>query len=296
MRALDYQRGARRPGSGELVGELVGAGLGRARTFYEGEPVLTNGVPTRHAALIINGLLKVMLPSAEPDKAGILLSIRGPGDLVGEETAILGEASPDGYGHSAGGLVVTALTVVSVRVFPAEQLHRFLSDHPAFLWPVAAALCERLADAEARIASAARDNADSRLARLLCDLERHGVPDDGRVVGWRPVPESRFISAMLSLLPGLVPAGKPLTGSSRAGAPAGSSPPDTAPSCARYPDPCPYSWCPDPPSGLELAGHTRHGSCLTFSVAKWCVSGRRTHPARSRSYSRHTTRSSESPV
>lgn len=181
MRALDYQRGAWRPGTRDLAE----AGLGRARRFSAGEPVLTNGVSTHHAALITDGLVKVMLPSAKPDKAGILMSIRGPGDLVGEEAAILGEASPTGYGHSPGGLVVTALTDVSARVFPAEQLRRYFSEHPTFLWPVAAALCERLADAEARIASAARDNADSRLARLLCDLERHGVPDYGRGNGWR---------------------------------------------------------------------------------------------------------------
>jgi CRP-like cAMP-binding protein len=80
--------------------------------------------------------------------------------------------------------MVTALTDGDARVFPAEQLRRFLVEHPAVLWSVAAGLCERLIGAEARIASVARDNADCRLARLLCDLERHGDADyDGPVPG-----------------------------------------------------------------------------------------------------------------
>lgn len=152
--------------------------------------MLTNGVPGQHAALITRGLVKVMLPGAAGpkaalrDKAGILLSIRGPGELIGEETAIYDGVSPaDAAGPGAGRLMVTGLTVGSARVFPIEQLHRFLVEHPAVLWPVAAGLCERLADAEARIASAARDNADCRLARLLCDLERYGVADYGEVPG-----------------------------------------------------------------------------------------------------------------
>jgi CRP/FNR family transcriptional regulator, cyclic AMP receptor protein len=179
VRALDgLKGGAWRAGTTEL--EV----LGRRRTFFEGEPLLTNGAPGQHAALILGGLVKVTLPgTAGPgatirDKAGILLSIRGPGELVGEETAIYDGGRPaDKTAPSAGRLMVTGLTNGSARVFPAEQLRRFLAEHPDVLWPVAAGLCRRLSDAEARIASAARDNADARLARLLCDLERYGAPD-----------------------------------------------------------------------------------------------------------------------
>jgi hypothetical protein len=69
-------------------------------------------------------------------------------------------------------------------------LRRFLEGQPAAMFSVAQGLCERLADAEARIASAARDNADRRLARLLCDLERYGTPDwaQGREGMAVPVP------------------------------------------------------------------------------------------------------------
>ena len=180
MRALDYQRGTWRPGARELTLELAEAGLGRSRLFAPGQLVLSHGIPGQHVALITSGLVRVTLPSddwpaaASSNKGGILLSIRGPGDLLGEEAAILDKWSLAGYAHDAGSLMVTALTTGSARVFPAEQLGRYLDEHPAALGVVAAGLCERLADAEARIASAARDNADCRLARLLCDLERYG--------------------------------------------------------------------------------------------------------------------------
>jgi CRP-like cAMP-binding protein len=184
MRALDYQRGAWRPGSKTLAAELAAAGFGRNRRFTSGQPVLTNGIPGQHVALITGGLVKVTMSSADgpaaasSDKGGILLSIRGPGDLLGEEAVFLDETSPTGYLHSPGSLRATALTPGSARVFPAEQFERYLRvQQPGFLWMVVQGLCERLADAEARIASAARDNADCRLARLLCDLERHGIPD-----------------------------------------------------------------------------------------------------------------------
>jgi CRP/FNR family transcriptional regulator, cyclic AMP receptor protein len=178
VRAFDYERGAWRPGARDLAA----AGLGRSRRFYKRQLVLTHGVPAQHAALITNGLVKVTLPrtseseAASGDKTGLLLSIRGPGDLVGEETAILDEVSPTGAGYKAGRFMVTAITDGTARVFPADHLRRYLAEHPAALWPVAAGLCERLADDEERIASAARDNADRRLARLLCDLERYGIP------------------------------------------------------------------------------------------------------------------------
>ncbi len=173
MRALDYERSAPRPGTRELAA----AKLGRSRLFLEGEPAFGTA---QHVALITSGLVKVTLPSTEPDKVpGTLLWIRGPGDLVGEEAAILGEIPGAGNGHRAGRLRATAITSGYARVFPAEQLRRFLVEHPAVLWAVAEGLCERLKDAEARIASTAHDNADRRLAGLLCELERHGGPDEG---------------------------------------------------------------------------------------------------------------------
>jgi CRP/FNR family cyclic AMP-dependent transcriptional regulator len=129
---------------------------------------LAQGPAASHAALITRGLVKITADSHT------FLTIRSEGDLIGEEAAILGPQAGSGL---SGLTVATALTSGTAQVFTAEQLRRFLEGQPAAMFSVAQGLCERLADAEARIASAARDNADRRLARLLCDLERYGTPD-----------------------------------------------------------------------------------------------------------------------
>ena len=166
------------PGSWRLPGS---AAVGDST---QGEPVLTHGVPGQHAALITSGLVKVTLPStsepeaASSDKTGTLAvdpRARGPrrrgnrdprGGFPRQRRLQHGplHGDRDYWRHRP-------------RVPRRCICAAYLAEHPAALWPVAAGLCERLADAEARIASAARDNADCRLARLLCDLERHGTPD-----------------------------------------------------------------------------------------------------------------------
>jgi CRP-like cAMP-binding protein len=86
--------------------------------------------------------------------------------------------------------MAVALTEGSARVFPAEQLRAYFGYHPSALQTAAQRLCQRLADAETRIVSAGRDNADRRLARLLCDLERHGHPDEDGAAGGTRIPIS----------------------------------------------------------------------------------------------------------
>ena len=73
-------------------------------------------------------------------------------------------------------MVATALTNVTARSIPPQAMSKFLRDHPEALAELALGLCERLEEAESRIASAGRDEANRRLAALLCDLERYGSP------------------------------------------------------------------------------------------------------------------------
>lgn len=53
------------------------------------------------------------------------------------------------------------------------ELRRLLLGNPAAAFAITRSLNDRLAEAEARLCSAARDSADRRLARLPCDLERY---------------------------------------------------------------------------------------------------------------------------
>jgi CRP-like cAMP-binding protein len=148
------------------------ASLGRRREFSPDQALFSQGAAASHAALIVRGLVKVMTAGGA-DGGGTFLAIRGPGELLGEEAALRGSASPV-RGRDPRLTVATALTPVTAQVFPVAQLRRFLYGHPPAVITVAQNLSDRLEEAEARIASAARDNADRRLARLLCDLGRYG--------------------------------------------------------------------------------------------------------------------------
>jgi CRP/FNR family transcriptional regulator, cyclic AMP receptor protein len=175
MRALD--------GFGQRLrlGALRGlASLGRRRVFDPGQVLFSKGPGASQTALITSGLVKIT--AASPGGHETFLAIRGPGDLIGEDAAFRG---PQGYAADGRQITVAALTAVTARVFPAEQLRRFLYDHPDAVFAVARSLGERLAEAETRICSAASDNADRRLARLLCDLERYGSPASTGETGTR---------------------------------------------------------------------------------------------------------------
>jgi CRP-like cAMP-binding protein len=141
--------------------------------------------------LITAGLVKLTAFSGGNPETGILLSIRGTGDLLGEQDA-LRELHPDRplrHRYDADlRPVATALTPVTARSIPTATLRQFLQTHAEVLAAVALGLAEHLEDAESRLASAGRDNADRRLARLLCDLERHSRPPEGRTGGGTVIP------------------------------------------------------------------------------------------------------------
>lgn len=158
------------------------ASLGRRRDFQAGRVLFSQGAGASYAALIVSGLVKVTAVSG-PGSHETFLAIRGPGELLGEDAAFR-QNPAQGSSRDGRLLVATALTALTARVFPAEQLRRYLYDHPAAAFALARTLGERLAEAESRIASAGRDNADRRLAQLLCDLERYGEPEhDGAEAG-----------------------------------------------------------------------------------------------------------------
>lgn len=148
--------------------------IGRYRPFTAGDLLFTQGPDGADAALIRTGIVK--MTAAACPRNDELLAIRRAGDLIGEDFAIR-ETYPCPVGKPAPRKAI-ALTAGNAIIFSAAQFRRFLEEHPATLLAVAHNLSERLAEAEERIASAARSNADQRLARALCnlhDLGRHGI-------------------------------------------------------------------------------------------------------------------------
>jgi CRP/FNR family transcriptional regulator, cyclic AMP receptor protein len=139
--------------------------------------VLFPSPPTpSHTVLITKGLVKLTANAGNGHPT--VLSIHGPGDLLGEHDALRYirkdlRRQPTSRDQDP---VATALTEVAARSFQPQTMARFLESHPEDLAAVAISLYERLEEAESRIASVGQDNADRRLARLLCDLERYGDP------------------------------------------------------------------------------------------------------------------------
>ncbi|TDB87613.1 Crp/Fnr family transcriptional regulator [Actinomadura sp. KC216] len=84
--------------------------LGTAESYRPGEVLLHQGEPGDRVLLLLAGRVKVSLV----DKAGngILLAIRGPGEVLGEIAMI------DGQNRSA---TVSAMDVCDVRALPAER-------------------------------------------------------------------------------------------------------------------------------------------------------------------------------
>lgn len=168
MRALD---GYSQP---MQLGPLKGlATLGSRWIYNRNDVLLPQTAGTSSAALITSGLVKVTAVSREGHET--FLAIRGPRELLGEDAVFRGtqQGRPQDSRR-----IVTALGRVQARVFHVDELRRFLLKNQAALNLVAQSISDQLAEAEARICSAGRDNADRRLARLLCDLERYGAPPE----------------------------------------------------------------------------------------------------------------------
>jgi CRP-like cAMP-binding protein len=162
LNALDPSRAAAKLDRLEASGLIY---LGRPRTVSVGGVILAQGPGAVSVALITGGLVKVTAD-------GTFLAILGEGDLIGEEIAIL--ASPVDAGSRV--TVSTALTRVTARVIAAEDLRLFFGRNPAALRAAAQSVCARMISAEARIAAAAHENADRRLAKFVCELEQYGTP------------------------------------------------------------------------------------------------------------------------
>ncbi|GAA2379815.1 Crp/Fnr family transcriptional regulator [Streptomyces carpaticus] len=125
--------------------------------FPEGQAVFWEGQPSRSALVIDHGHVKVTRQAA--DGTEVILAIRGPGEVMGDEGVLMGEV------RSATVTTITAVTGVDVA---AESLLSFIKDED--LWPVmykAAVWRRRESDQQALLA---RMGVRNRLARWLLEL------------------------------------------------------------------------------------------------------------------------------
>jgi CRP-like cAMP-binding protein len=156
--------------AGGFAGSLPAAVLdalraaGRKRRYPVGTTLLNEG--DRSASVILVEQGRVKISSYTEDGREIVLAVRGPGDLLGELSAI------DGGAMSA---TASALDPVQATVMPVEEFHEFLTRHAEAGVALLEIVTRRLRDADRkRIEFGAYDSV-GRVARRLLELaERFG--------------------------------------------------------------------------------------------------------------------------
>ena len=144
---------------------------GGRRRYRRGAVVFHEGGGSDEVVVVLAGRVKVSTVTA--DGKEVVLAFRGPGDLLGELSAIDGEA------RSA---TVGALEPVEAAILTANDFRAFLSAHPRVAILLLEMLARRLRDADRkRVEFGAHDTLGRVAARLVELAERYGEPVTGGV-------------------------------------------------------------------------------------------------------------------
>jgi CRP/FNR family cyclic AMP-dependent transcriptional regulator len=156
-----------RPFSPDQVALLRTAG--RPTTWNRGSFLLTEGERAGDAFLIERGKVKISVVSDSGYTT--LLAFRGPGELLGELSAL------DSRARSA---TATAMSAVQATRIPAAGFRRLLEQHGALTLAVLNSIVGRLRESDRRRAEFGGHSAGRRVAQVLAELaERHGQPPAG---------------------------------------------------------------------------------------------------------------------
>ena len=143
---------------------------GTARLYRKGEPLFLAGDKGGFVVLITAGRVKVTTPT--PTGAETVLSLRGPGDLVGELSAL--EDTP-----VERVATVVALEPVTCRVVRAAEFRALLAGHPSIALGLLRMVSSRLRAADRRIVEFGTYDTVRRLARLLAEMADQGAGLEG---------------------------------------------------------------------------------------------------------------------
>jgi CRP-like cAMP-binding protein len=131
----------------------------RRHPFARGETVLHEGMHADNVMVVLRGRVKLVTRSTSGQAA--LLGLRGPGELLGELSAL------DGHPRSAEAV---ALEDGEAGFMTATALRKWVHDHPPVSMALMLTLVARLREADRRRLSLATGNAAGRVARCLLDL------------------------------------------------------------------------------------------------------------------------------
>lgn len=141
---------------------------GARRHFKRGAYLLTEGEISDHVAVVLTGRAKVS--SFTPDGREVVLAVRGPGDLLGELSAL------DGGVRSAS---VSALEPVEALIIPSERFEHFLQDHARLAVMLLQMMSRRLRDADRKRIEFGAYDTPGRVARRIIELaDRYGETEE----------------------------------------------------------------------------------------------------------------------
>jgi CRP/FNR family transcriptional regulator, cyclic AMP receptor protein len=145
--------------------------IGRPRSYGAGVTLFHHGDDLGPVIVLLGGRVKVAAPSSAGRE--VIVAVRGPGDLLGEMSAI------DGEPRSA---TVTTLEPVDALLVAGSTFAAFLERRPRVALVILRTVAERLRYADAQQADFATHDVVGRVAHRLVELcERFGEPGEGRI-------------------------------------------------------------------------------------------------------------------
>lgn len=143
----------------------------RRKSFPRGSLIMREGSAGDDVMLVLSGRVKVIASGA--DEREVALALRGPGELVGEMSALA---------HSRRtATAVAADDDVELGIVSGPQFQQYLHDHPDVAAVVIRSLVRRLTEATRSLVDLATQDSVGRVARRLHELAAdHG---SGKLTG-----------------------------------------------------------------------------------------------------------------
>jgi CRP-like cAMP-binding protein len=149
--------------------DLISRGV--KRNFRRGAFLMTEGEASDHVILLLSGRAKISSYTA--DGKEVVLAVRGPGDLLGEFSAI------DGQSRSA---TVSALEPIEALIVPSERFIAFLAEHGRLAILLLQTMTRKLRDADRKRVEFGAYDTPGRVARRLLELvDRYGENEGDNV-------------------------------------------------------------------------------------------------------------------
>lgn len=145
--------------------------ISRRRTYRRGASIFNEGDVADRVVVLLEGNAKVSYFTDEGKE--VVLAVRGPGDLLGELSAL------DGEPLSA---TVSAMEPVTCLTLSADAFTGFLRSAPDVALLLLRSLSRKLRDADRKRIEFSEFDTVGRVARRLVELaERFGVTSEGRI-------------------------------------------------------------------------------------------------------------------